>query len=106
MAYKALVEKQSGNQIQKLRMDNGGEYVNNNFKSYCTTKGIQMQHIVPYTPQQNGVVERNNHTIKVMANCMIQSKGLRLKYWAEAINYENYIVNHTPIKALKYITSE
>jgi len=41
-----------------------------------------------------------------MANCMIQSKGLSLKYWTKGINYENYIVNHTPIKALKNITPE
>jgi transposase InsO family protein len=80
LAYKALVEKQSGNQIQRLRIDNGGEYVNNNFTSYCTTQGIQMQHIVPYTPQQNGVAERKNRTLKEMTNCMIQSKGLSLKY--------------------------
>jgi transposase InsO family protein len=106
LAYKALVEKQSGHQIQRLRTDNGGEYVNNNFTSYCTTQGIQMQHIVPYTPQQNGVAERKNHTLKEMANCMIQSKGLSLKYWAEAINCANYIVNHTPTKALKNITPE
>jgi hypothetical protein len=37
LAYKALVEKQSGHQIQRLRTDNGGEYVNNNFTNYCTT---------------------------------------------------------------------
>jgi hypothetical protein len=80
LAYKALVEKQFGHQIQRLRTDNGGEYVNNNFTSYCTTQGIQMQHIVPYTPQQNGVVERKNRTLKEMANCMIQSKGLSLQY--------------------------
>jgi hypothetical protein len=80
--------------------------VNNNFTSYCTTQGIQMQHTVPYTPQQNGVAERKNHTLKEMANCMIQSKGLSLKYWAEAINCANYIVNHTPTKALKNITPE
>jgi hypothetical protein len=106
LAYKALVEKQSGHQLQRLRTNNGGEYVNNNFTSYCTAQGIQMQHIVPYTPQQNGVVERKNHTLKEMANCMIQSKGLSLKYWVEAINCENYIVNHTPTKALKNITPE
>jgi hypothetical protein len=106
LAYKALVEKQSRHQIQRLRIDNGGEYVNNNFTSYCTTQGIQMQHTVPYTPQQNGVAERKNHTLKEMANCMIQSKGLSLKYWVEAINCANYIVNRTPTKALKNITSE
>jgi hypothetical protein len=65
-----------------------------------------MQHIAPYTPQQNGVAERKNRTLKEMANCMIQSKGLSRQYWAEAINCANYIVNHTPTKALKNITSE
>jgi transposase InsO family protein len=104
LAYKALVEKQSGHQLQILRKDNGGEYVNNQFTSYCTTQGIQLQHVVPYTPQQNGVVERKNHILKEMAKCMIQSKGLSLKDWAEAINNANYIVNHTPTKALKNIT--
>jgi hypothetical protein len=41
-----------------------------------------------------------------MANCMIQSKGLSLKYWAEAINCANYIVNCTPTKSLKNITTK
>jgi transposase InsO family protein len=71
LAYKALVEKQYGHQIQKLRTDNGGECVNNNFTSYSTTPGIQMKHIVPYTPQKNGVAERKNRTLKEMSNCMI-----------------------------------
>jgi transposase InsO family protein len=106
LAYKALVEKQSRHQIQRLTTDNGGEYVNKNFTSYCTTQGIQMQHTVPYTPQENGVAERKNHTLKEMANCIIQSKGLSLLYWAEAINCANYILNCTPTKALKNITPE
>ena len=41
-----------------------------------------------------------------MANCIIQSKGLSLQYWAEAINCANYIVNRTPTKFLKRITLE
>jgi hypothetical protein len=106
LAYKVLVEKQCRYQIQRLRSDNGGEYVINNFTSYDIAEGIQMQHIVPYTPQQNGVAERKNRTLKEMTNCMIQSKGLTLKYWAEAINCPNYIVNRTPTKALKNITPE
>jgi len=65
-----------------------------------------MQHEVPYTPQQNGVAERKNHTLKEMANCMLQSKGLSLSFWAEATNFANYIVNHTPTKVVKNITPE
>jgi hypothetical protein len=37
LAHKALVEKLSGHQLQRLRTYNGGKYVNNNFISYCTT---------------------------------------------------------------------
>jgi hypothetical protein len=37
LAYRALVKKQSRHQLQQLRTDNGGKYVNNNFTSYCTT---------------------------------------------------------------------
>jgi hypothetical protein len=106
LAYKALVEKQPRHQLQILRIHNGGKYVNKKFTSYHTAQGIQMQHIVPYKPQQNGVSERNNRTLKEMVNCMIQSKGLSLHYWEESINYKNYIGNPTPIKTLKNITPE
>ena len=106
LAFKAFVEKQSAHHILKLRFDNGGEYVNNKFINFCTEHGIQSQHTVPYTPQQNGVAERKNHTLKEMANCMLQSKGLSLNFWAEEIKCANYILNHTPSKVLRNITRE
>jgi len=59
-----------------------------------------------HTPQQNGVAKRENHTLKEMSNCMIQSKGSSLHYWVEAINCANYIVNHTPTKNFKHISLE
>ena len=74
------------------------------FTTFCTEEGIKQQHIVPYTPQQNGVAKWKNCTLKEMANCMIQYKGLSLQYWAKAINCENYIVNRTPTKFLQDIT--
>jgi hypothetical protein len=51
LAYKALVEKQHGHQLQRLITYNGSEYVNNTCITYYIAQGIQMQHIVPYTPQ-------------------------------------------------------
>ena len=41
-----------------------------------------------------------------MTNCMIQSKGLSPHFLVKTINYANYLVNHTPTKALKYIKLE
>ena len=48
-----------------------------------------MQHIVLYTWHQNGVVERNNRTLKEMINFMLQSKGLSLCFLIEVINFSN-----------------
>jgi transposase InsO family protein len=62
--------------------------VNNNFTSHYIAHGIQMKHTIPYTPQQNGVAERNNHTLKEKANCMIQSKGLSLNYWEKPLTMQ------------------
>ena len=65
-----------------------------------------MQHTIPYTPQQNGVAERKNRALQEMANFMLRSKGPSLRFWAEAINYVNYIVNRTPTKVLQNVTPE
>ena len=104
--FKALVEKQSGKSIKCLQADNGCEYVNNRFNDYCATEGTQLQHTVPYCPQQNGVTERKNRTLKEMANCMIHSRGLGPQCWDEAINCANYVQNQTPHKAFQRVTLE
>ena len=44
LAYKALIEKQYGHQIIKLRSDNGGEYVNNKFTTLCTEQVVELSY--------------------------------------------------------------
>ena len=99
--WKALVENQSGKNIKILRNDNGKEYVNKNLQHLCEECGIQMQHSIPYTPQQNGVVERKNRALKAMATCMIEAKDLSPKIWYEAINFNVYIYNRYSHKYVK-----
>ena len=36
LEFKALVEKDSGKQVKALRSDNGGEYISNEFKNFCS----------------------------------------------------------------------
>ena len=45
-----------------------------------------MQHSIPYTPYQNGVVERKNKSLKEMATCLMEAKNFPPKFWAKAIN--------------------
>ena len=79
--WKVLVENQSGNKIKILHTDNAKEYVDNNLQYLCEECGIQIQHSVPYTPQQNGVAERKNKALKEMATCMTNDKDLSTKLW-------------------------
>ena len=66
-----MVEKESGKQVKALWSDNGGEYIYNEFKDFCSKEGIQRQLIVPRNPQKNGVVERKNITIVGAARAML-----------------------------------
>jgi transposase InsO family protein len=39
--FKVMVEKTTGEKIRSLRSDRGGEYLSNQFKSYCENHGIR-----------------------------------------------------------------
>jgi transposase InsO family protein len=69
--FKALAKNESGCNIKILCTSNGGDYVNKYVQQLCIYVGIQLQHTVPYTPQQNGVAERKKQSLKEMANCML-----------------------------------
>ena len=59
-----------------------------------------MEHSVPYTPQQNGVAERKNRSLKEMKTCLLQAKNLPPSLWAEVVNCASYIQNRVPHKSV------
>ena len=63
-----------------------------------------MQHFVPYTPQQNGVVEHKNRAFQEMATCMLEDKDLSPNIWDKAINCVEYFQNIFPHKLLEQKT--
>jgi hypothetical protein len=60
----------------------------------------------PYTPQQNGVVERKNRTLMDLARTMLEEYNTLNKFWAEAINTACYAINrlylHQILKRTSY----
>ena len=49
--FKAIVEQETGATITTFRTDRGGEFVSNEFQSYCETNGIARQLTAPYSLQ-------------------------------------------------------
>jgi transposase InsO family protein len=45
-----------------MRSDNGIEFKNTQVEEFLDGKGIKREFSTPYTPQQNGVVEREPNT--------------------------------------------
>ncbi|GJT06761.1 ribonuclease H-like domain, reverse transcriptase, RNA-dependent DNA polymerase [Tanacetum coccineum] len=61
--YKKTIENELRTTLKMLRTDRGGEFTSNEFTQYCKENGIARQLTAPYSPQQNGAVERRNRTI-------------------------------------------
>jgi transposase InsO family protein len=92
--FKALVEKESGKKVKALRSDNGGEYISNEFKDFCSKEGIRRELIAPHNPQQNGVAWRGRTERSVGATrAMLHDQGLPMHLWAEACNTAVYVKN-------------
>nr|GEU31192.1 hypothetical protein [Tanacetum cinerariifolium] len=58
--FKSDVENQLRKIIKAIRSDRGGEYISQEFKDYLKACGIVQQLTPPYTPQHNGVSERQS----------------------------------------------
>jgi transposase InsO family protein len=59
-------------------------------KFYPQIQGVTSS---PYTPQQNGVVERKNRTLLDMARTMLDEYKTPDRFWVEAINTACYSIN-------------
>ncbi|XP_058817207.1 uncharacterized protein K02A2.6-like [Topomyia yanbarensis] len=46
-----------------ITLDNGRQFISTDFETYCHTKNITLNHTVPYWPQANGEVERQNRSL-------------------------------------------
>ncbi|KAK3137468.1 hypothetical protein QOZ80_5BG0452680 [Eleusine coracana subsp. coracana] len=96
----AAAEAECGRKLRVLRTDNGGEFTAAEFAAYCAEEGIQRHYSAPYSPQQNGVVERRNQTVVGMARALLKQRRMPAVFWGEAVVTAVYILNRSPTKAL------
>lgn len=98
--FKEYVENQAKTTLKTFRTDRGGEFTSLDFTRYCESHGIIRHLTAPYTPQQNGVVERRNRTLMEMTRSLLKGMKVPNHMWGEAVRHSTYIINRVSTKAL------
>ncbi|GJU22006.1 retrovirus-related pol polyprotein from transposon TNT 1-94 [Tanacetum coccineum] len=71
--------------LRTVRTDKGTEFLNKTLYAYFVKEGIRHEMSIARTPEQNGVVERQNRTLVEAARTMLSAAKVPLFFWAEAI---------------------
>jgi transposase InsO family protein len=92
------------NCLKVISSDNGIEFKYVYFDQFCLEHGVDQQFSAPRVPQQNGVVERNNHTLVEMARMMLDEHRTPMCFWPDAINTACYISNRIFLRLILHLT--
>ena len=90
---KFLVDIAPFGQIKTLRSDNGTEFTCSGFESLLVQNKVRHEFSAPYSPHQNGTVERGWRTVFDMARCMLIEANLPKFLWTYAVYTSVYIKN-------------
>jgi transposase InsO family protein len=91
--------------IKRVRSDNGTEFKNTNIEEYLDEEGIGHELSIPYTSQQNRIVDRKNRTLIEAAITMLDEYKTSDSFWAEAINTARHAVNRLYLHKLRHKTA-
>jgi transposase InsO family protein len=80
-------------ELKVKRSDNGSEFRNTQVEEFLDEEGIKHKLSAPYTPQQNGIVERKNRTLIEAAKTMLDEYKTLDSFWEEDINIACHAAN-------------
>ena len=101
LKFKALVETQFNLSIKSLQSDNGGEF--KALAPHLAKHGIHHQFSCPYTPEQNGRVERKIRHIVETGLAFLNTAFLPLKLWTYAFQIAVHLINCMPTPILQHM---
>ncbi|CAI7808432.1 unnamed protein product [Closterium sp. NIES-54] len=81
----AVTERQAKKLVLMPRSDRGGEFLRKQFTDFMNGKGIVHDLTCPYTPQQNGMAEREMRTVVESVRTMLLHMGVQHHWWQLAL---------------------
>ncbi|KAJ9541813.1 hypothetical protein OSB04_028319 [Centaurea solstitialis] len=98
--FKALAENEIGKSLKVFRSDRGGEVTSLEFNTFCDQNGVKRHLTAPYSPQQNGIVERRNRTLMDMTRSIMKAMHVPNYLWGEAVNHSTILINRVYTRVL------
>ncbi|GJW66897.1 putative ribonuclease H-like domain-containing protein [Tanacetum coccineum] len=90
-------------QVITVGTDRGTEFLNKTLIAYFKEEGIEHQTSTPGTPEQNGVVKRQNRTLVEAGRTMLSASKLPLFFCSEATTTA-YYDNSGPVAQLQNVS--
>ncbi|MBW0497133.1 hypothetical protein O181_036848 [Austropuccinia psidii MF-1] len=87
-AFKAYAETQTNFRVGQVVIDNGGEFIGNNFKTLFANEGIECLLTAPHTLRKKPFAERANRTFLERTRCLLLDSKLDHSWWGEALSTE------------------
>lgn len=103
-SFHAMIQTQFSAKLRVLRSDNGGEFINQRFRTYFEQHGLIHETSCPQTPQQNGVAKQKNRHILETARALLHGTYVPNCYWPDAVSTAVYLLNRMPSKVLNFKT--
>ncbi|CAI7734818.1 unnamed protein product [Closterium sp. NIES-53] len=79
--------------VKRLCSDRGVEFLGKKFTDLVEDKGILHNLTCPYTPQQNGMAEREMHTVVEAVQMMLLHMGVKHYWWHLALRHAIWVRN-------------
>ncbi|RVW13483.1 Retrovirus-related Pol polyprotein from transposon TNT 1-94 [Vitis vinifera] len=98
--FKTLVENQFQTTIKCLQTDHGGEFIA--LTKFLSLHGILHRFSCPYTPEQNGRVERKMRHVVETGLTLLYTATLPSKFWPYAFTTAVTLINCMPSPLLNY----
>jgi len=99
-SFFSMICNQFGCSIKTVRSENSTEFFNSQVNTLFSSLGIVHQSSCPYTPQQNGVVERKHRHILEVGRALKLQSHVPSRFWGDCIQTAVYLLNRLPTGVL------
>ncbi|KAD6454414.1 hypothetical protein E3N88_09120 [Mikania micrantha] len=96
--FHKMIKTQFERDIKTFQCDNGTEYNNTSFHSFCAQNGMLFRFSCPHTSSQNGKAERKIRSINNIIRTLLTQSSVPPTFWHHALQMATYLLNILPSK--------